>query len=220
MTRTLKALGLSLFAVLAMGAIAVASASAHEFHAENAPAIVEGDQIAGQPNIFEIGENEGGAKVECAGAHFAGTAANNPTPSITVHPTYTECKFGGNNAEVKTEGCNYVLHGATSAEGHGAVDVECEGTSKIKVIVPSLCTLEIGAQTPAKGVHYENGGAGSSRDVSVTATATGIHYAKKGLFCAFVGGNGEDGTYKGGVTAKGYLDNSGVKGAQQGIWVE
>ncbi len=216
-----KARRLCLLPVVILAVVApAASASAHEFHSEVGPTIVEGDQIAGQPNIFEIGETVGGAKVECKGAHFAGTANENPAASITVHPTYTECKFGGNNAEVKTEGCNYVLQGATSAEGHGQVHIECEGASKIKVIVPSVCTLEIGQQTPAKGVHYENTGAGASRDVDVTATVTGIKYTKKGLFCAFVGGNGEDGTYTGGVTAKGYQDNAGVKGAQQGIWVE
>ncbi len=216
-----KARRLSLLPVVVLAVIApAASASAHEFHSEEAPAIIEADQIAGQPYIWEIGEKEGGAKVECSEAHLAGTAANNPTPSITVHPSVSGCKFGGNNAEFKAEGCNYVLRGATSAEGHGAFEIECEGTNKIKIVVPSLCTLEIGQQTPAKGVHYENTGAGTSRDVDLITTATGIHYTKKGLFCAFVGGNGEDMTWTGAFTAKGYKDSAGVKGAQQGIWVE
>ncbi len=216
-----KARRLCLLPIVILAVVAPASvASAHQFHSEFAPTIIEANQIPGQPFVAEIGETEGKSKVECSEVRLTGTTPEDPTAWITFHPTLSGCAFGGHAAEFKTEGCNYIFRGSTSVEGHGLADIECEGTSKIKIVVPGLCALEIGTQATGKGVHYANTGAGASRDIDVTTTATGIHYTKDGLFCGFVGGDGEDLTLTGGFTAKGYRDNVGVKGAQQGIWVE
>jgi hypothetical protein len=227
MTRNLKVLGLALAAVSALFAVSASAASAHNFHGEASPGIITGSQEAANPNVFTAG-----AAVQCNSATFEATALDNAT-SITVHPTYGNCEWNSEPANVRTNMCAYILQGATNASGDAKVEVECEGTSKIEVEIPGVCTAKIGAQqganSPEGGVHYTNTGTGASREVTINSTVSSIEYEKVGGFGCFFAGDGAHGEYSGGVTASGYVDNGNAgtattpaynMGVQKGIWVE
>lgn len=211
MTRKFKALGLAFVAVFAMSAI-VASAAQATTHKMDTPglatakikAVSEGEQTLATST----------ASVKCKSAEFNGTVSGETNiTEITVSPTYSECKLGSETATVTTTGCNYVLKGVTSAGGDATAAVSCSGGSEIE-IKTSLCTLLIGTQTPAGGVHYTGTtGESGKEEVTIAATVSGIVYEKEGgLGCLFAG-NGHDASYTGNTTAAAYEDvANGAKG--------
>lgn len=210
MIRNLKALGLALVAVLAMGAVVGgASASAATFHSEKETTILTGANVGN--HVF----SSGSLAVTCTGATFAGTskgtgsAGNFTASTLTLHPTYTGCSdnvFGGTDT-VDTTGCNYVFSATTNGTGHLPSDIECTEGYKIKVTAPG-CTLEFGTQTTTGGVKNTNEGSGTSRDSKTVATVTAT-FSKNGSLCFLV--SGTTGVYSGTTTLKGYEDN-GVSG--------
>ncbi len=223
MTRTLKMLGLAMMAALALSAVAASAASADLFEGEEAALDVTGQNTNGVNAILTVPGTS--VKSECEVSKYSGTATNKST-SITVHPTYSNA--GGANcdlepvgsAPVVTTGCNYIISSITSG-GHAGVQIECSGSSKIEIQGPG-CTVKIGSQTPDGGVVFDNQGTGSTRDVEVTATVTGIDYTSSGFLCGLVGvpSSGTNATYTDSVTVKGYKDGSAHGGSdQRGIWV-
>jgi hypothetical protein len=216
MTRKVKALGLALVAVFAMGALVAQGAQAHEFKAASAPAVITGEFDPGPPaskDVFTI-EEGAGLSVSCESGKFEGTQATSPTPSLTITPTYgsttapTGCVAAGAAATVHTQHCAYVFSGTTNEAGDAAVEVECEGASEneILVTVPALgVTLHIAAQKPGGGVHYTNVETGGHKEVTVTATAKEIKTTCTGLGCFFVGSTVKT-KYEGKETVKGFKD--------------
>jgi hypothetical protein len=218
--RNLKALGLALVAVLALGAMAAASASAagEKFHAEVEPSVVTSSNEGEGNHVFKAGE----AEVVCTGATFAGTSAAKTTTTQTVHPTYSGCTFLGGAATVDTAGCNYVLSSEVGASGTAPVSISCTGTNKIKVTGPG-CTLSFGSQLTEGGATYANL-ATTPKTTTVTSN-TKATFAKSGLLCGAV--TGTVGTYTGKVITKTYVDNGGPtnedeysEGAQVDGWWE
>ncbi|HEX2391343.1 MAG TPA: hypothetical protein VHI77_00335, partial [Solirubrobacterales bacterium] len=70
---------------------------------------------------------------------------------------------------------------------------------------------------------------GTTREVTIEATATSIEYEKIGGFGCFFAGDGQTGEMTGALTAAAYVDrgNAGTAttpsysmGVQKGIWVE
>jgi hypothetical protein len=229
MTRNLKALGLALLSVCALGAVAASAATAATDHFTSplASTIITGDQV-GTTHVF--GTKSSSLEVSCNKAHFAGTAEGTSALEIEVHPEYSECSAGVfGNATVDTTGCNYNLTGETDpytntsgvSEGEAAtVGVACEG-STVK-ITGSGCTISIGSQEHLLGVKYDNEGSGSTADVKVTVKVDGIAYTSSGVSCGLVGikASGTDGFLTEEVTAKGFEDNAGTEGSQVGISVD
>ena len=213
-------LGLALLASMAI----TSTASAHEFHAESAPAYLEG--IATTPVYFENPVSE--LDFECAKekSFLRGTASKTALSSLSLQAEYQNCLVPNTQiiATVVTLGCVFVLQGATSG-GHAPVSIQCETgkTMELKVETPtgSLCTAKFGSQTPAGGIVYENQGAGSSRDFKATMTLTEIAYTTTNynplLGCSSFFGNGKDLSITGTYTVKGFQETGG--GKQQGVWV-
>jgi hypothetical protein len=146
MTRNLKALGLALVAMLALGAVAAAGASAQQ-----------GVLTSDNPVTLDISQNEGegagpnaltafGGKVEAPGTTYTGHKLNEPTKflesgeetaTITPHYKQEACvhTFIGvkRPCTITTNGCDFVFHiGETTEEKSGTygvtADVDCPGT--------------------------------------------------------------------------------------------
>jgi hypothetical protein len=219
MTRKLKALGLALFALCALGAMTAGSASAagELFRSEKETTILTGTNVGN--HVFET---PAGLKITCEVATFNGTAkaetvGGTTTKTLTVHPTYEKCKDSLFNAAapVDTTGCNYVFTSETkenaTKEKHLPASIECTSGFAIKVTA-SGCTLTFGAQATTNGIVVTNEGKLNERDIKAKATA-GAAFTKDapatGSTCGFI--TGTTGTYTGEVTLKGFVDN-GVTG--------
>ncbi len=210
MIRNLKALGLALVAVLAMGAVVgSATASAASFHSEKETTILTGTSVGN--HVF----SSGSLAVTCTHATFKGTskgtgsAGNFTTSTLTLHPTYEGCSdnvFGGTDT-VDTTGCNYVFNATTNGTGHLPSNIECTAGYSIKVTAPG-CTLSFGEQNTTGGVKNTNESSGTTRDSKTVATVTAT-FTKSGELCFLV--SGTSGLYSGTTTLKGYVDN-GVTG--------
>jgi len=148
MTRNLKALGLALVAILAMGVVVAQGASAaetkHEFHADGEKTIVTGtNSIIGtngkgetetQLSVHEFAVGGAGTvkcnKVETESTQV-GTKVGTETyaaATITVVPRYEECTFAGGAATVNFNHCAYVFYGQTTLGN--PTDFPKEGTEE------------------------------------------------------------------------------------------
>ncbi len=216
MVRKFKALGVALFAVMAMSAFVASAAQAIHIDAETYPATISGTGS-------EVGEafNTEGGEVKCNVSHYTGTLTG-LSSTLTVHPTYTECTaFGFLSATVATEECNYVFHATEHDEKTATytahVDVTCPAGQSIKINA-STCKAEVKAQTglttvditnmtgtapeiddltvkPTLGKGKANGGNGKEGPVAYTVTQDGIG-------CPFSGTGAKTG---GEYTTTGYI---------------
>lgn len=205
--RNLKALGLALVAVLAMGALTASAASAHVFTSDSESGTTYFTGVDEVQNEFSTPAGT----VTCTEVSFKGQAAGTEQSEVTVHPTYNSCTHSILGAvTVETTGCDYLLKGATDGASMATVKVVCESGKAITIKTSIGCDLKISEQSIGSAVSYANkGGGGEPEDITVTNTATGIKYSKVATSfgaCFFVGGNGSDGEYKGPVTVRGYED--------------
>jgi hypothetical protein len=167
--------------------------------------------------------------VTCTTAKFEGTHLNNNTPTptstttLTITPTYTGCQLHGLgiNVTVNMNGCHYRFETPTVIPGtanhttwHSNVTVVCPGTNVISVSGTG-CTITVPGQTLGK-VDYHLQGSGSTRDVLVNSTVTGITYNSHGFLCNNTT-HRSNGTYSGEVTTKAF---NAVTGNQVGAWIE
>ena len=118
MIRNLKALGLALVAMLAMGAMAVASASAQAGHISVAapPATLTGTDVketAGEPTPSLTANEE---KVHCTSTKVTYTATLEAASNaeLTVAPKYEDCAIGTAPATVTMNGCDYKFYDLTT----------------------------------------------------------------------------------------------------------
>jgi hypothetical protein len=203
--RNLKILGLAFVAVLAMSAVASASASAAQFMSEgNVSGSITADQEAGNNHVFSVD----GTEVKCTTAHFAtmGLIAS-PTEQITVHPEYSGCTaFGFVGAEVNTSGCDYVLHASGSIDVvQGASTPTCNGIS----VHAATCTVVVGTQNGLSSVSYENLANGTVR-IKANVTGIKVNKTEDGFLCPLSGTGAGTGTYTGNTLAEG-KNAGGVK---------
>lgn len=203
MLRRAVAQGVVLIVILGIVGTMAPSAVAHEFHLESAPAVLTGDG-GGEALRLEIGSST----LLCNQDKFEGTLPVagffNEYDEITVRPTHSECSIESVGAvSVKTNDCATVFDSDTSILGDAPVRIECAAGSSIEVVIPGICTLKIGAQTPGNGVHYANLGSGTSRRITATTTITGISYTKTGAFCFLFSG---EANLTGGVNFFAYED--------------
>jgi hypothetical protein len=150
----------------------------------------------------------GETEAVCHAETFVGTETSFSAPTTTVHPEYSSCEFSGGPAAVVTTGCNYVS--STLLEFH----ISCSGTSKIMVVIPSVCTLSFGTQAPSGSPTYTNVGSGASREVMIDILTSAM-FTKSGALCFLF--SGTSATYSGAYRAAGYEDLGGLLGKQVGI---
>lgn len=179
-----------------------------KFRSEVAHTSLVGSQSA--ENAYAFGILMG--SVKCATTSVSGTMSA-PTTEITLAPSYGGCKGLERDVTVDMNGCAYVLKVVSSTSS--SVTIECPAEKSIETTYDSFeggCTVTIGAQTATGNVDLKNEGAGASRDILLTWTATGLKYKRDG--CE-VGGEASNGTYSGSVTLKGQTTGE----EQKGIWV-
>jgi hypothetical protein len=198
--RNLKAFGLAVVAVFAMGAIAATAASANQFHSA-----VEKTTITVAANATQAFQYEaGGQTVNCSTVGGSGEDTNFTSSELTFKPTYSGCSVSGiafSSAQVSMGNCDYLFTIEASANS-GPVHVKCTSgqiTITVKVFGISVCTLHIGEQTPSGVADYANSGASK---INVTPTQSGIEGTRQGSEeCGEATSN--TGTYTGQVEVKG-----------------
>lgn len=235
MTRNLKAIGLALVAILAMGALVAGNASAagERFHSEIEKTILTGETEAGTEDHFRAGSLEITCKKTISRGTLvgAGNAGNFVATEITAHPTFIECSdnvFGGTDV-VDSAGCNTVVKAETNASKHLPLEIECTTGAAIKVTAPG-CTLSFGSQKAGGGFIVKNEGSGSTRSTTGTLTAT-LAFTKSGFSCGLI--SATIGEYISKGIGKGFVDNGRTgeideaastavytEGAQVGLWWE
>jgi hypothetical protein len=208
MNRKLKALGLALVAVLAMGALSASAASAENFHSESATdTVIKGSQVGQDVFVFNAGT------VKCNEATYAGEQKGATATSVKVTPTYTECTaFGFVNTKIDSAQCTYEF----SSDNNNVV-ISCPSAEPLTVTAFN-CWVALHSQTLG-GISYNNTGAGNSRDIDLGTNVTGISYSQHSK--AFPGCNNNkteqsytNGTYTAGTTVQGFTTG----GTQVGIW--
>ena len=178
MTRKFKALGLALFATLALGAMMASTASATEFTAASYPVKYTGTQDATQPHVFTADNYE----TRCKDASFSGEATATST-TATLVPVYKECTTASLGSVVNMNGCDYLLH--LSASGTAAtVDLVCgAGKSAEIILAGGVCIIHIPAFTGKAKVELSN----THPNITGAASVSGITalLTKSSFLCPF-----------------------------------
>jgi hypothetical protein len=205
MTRKFKALGLALFAVLAMSALSASAASAGEFHSEAAHTILSGSQLG--EDIFTVTAGT----VKCKEATYSGTQSSATATTVTVKPTYTECTaFTFVNTTIDTNGCEYEFSG----DDNKVNIVNC--TSALTVTAFN-CYVTVGNQKGLESVTYTNEGKTTSRDVKVKVGINNVTYTQESKsFPGCSNGTMNNGSYTGEATVRGF----NTENVQVGVWRE
>ncbi len=200
MIRSLKTLGLTLVAVLALSGVVASAASAAPKATpvpEEYPVTIKGSQST--TNVMAL---EGGRKVECTGLAFMGegkSKAEAEESKLTVAPAYSGCTTTilGNKdpTTITVNGCQHLLtlsektSGTIAAEGWEATGrenhIQCPAGASIEIHVYTseandlsntpLCTFKVAAQTTSGDLDYrlleKNAeGAGTKSEINVTIT--------------------------------------------------
>jgi len=210
MSMKLKALGLGILAMMAVGAFAVT----------NAGATVSGHFEFGSEHTFITGEEEGldfvaddGSKIGCDEAKYTGThKGTKTTTELTITPSWNKCYTTPTSGameeptwDVDENGCHLVFTSrALPAENDATVHVICPSATPITITHPN-CNITVDPQTiggeVGNGVTYTGQNDGTpwvTLDVKVKVAAT-YH---TGL-CIFLGTN-HTATMVGSVKVKGY----------------
>lgn len=213
----MKYLGLALLAFAAFACASAGAASAtivHDFQAGgSSTAVITGAQRSESEAIkYEFGPKW---TLTCGASNVNGTVSGLPSSSLTLSFTHTKCLLNELAAVVDSEGCHYVFSGVTDAEGHGAVELECEPTKPLRVTV-SGCTIEIGGQKfTEKGASYEETTENNGfKDMDVKVTTFLGTYKKSGILCETIAGTGADLSVRGTYTMTAYEDAGGGEGKQ------
>ena len=176
--RNLKAFGLALIAMLAMGAVAASAATADEFTAEKYPVVLTGNQD-GQTDIFTTTSGT----VSCKTVSYTGTVSG-PTTTVTVTPKYTECTGLGFPAEVHMNGCDYLIHIEGGSSTTSKVDIVCPPEKEITVTAVAAgttkCTIHVPPQNGLTHMNWTNvqkeGTGPSTREVTGHIEITNLTY--------------------------------------------
>jgi len=235
MNRRLKALGLALFATLALGAVAASAASAATDHitVTGLKAGEKGHLTAESigKQVFTPTTKDSVKKFECSAVAVDSTVDETNT-EVTATPTYSGCKAydeehpEGVNASVTSE-CDYRFTGETTTgnpteDGEHAtvhlINHEKPGEPchiHIKVTALNLKCASVPNQEITDAVRYENF---TSEDIRIKATAHGFESTTtNSIGCPTKSGGtevhpgvhkeGEGGLYTGTVTVKAHNDS-------------
>lgn len=209
MIRNLKALGLALVAMLALGAVMASAASAQNGEAtsdEEVPFTLTGEETG---TLLQNSFTSALGNITCDGSTYTGHKYNE-TPhkyippganTVTVTPHYaTKCfthipVLGTRPTTVTLNGCDFVLHiGATTGEGdtYGVTaDLICPPGKKVEVHVykatstehldvDSVCTITIAEQKGLSGPHLTDT---TNGHVDLAGTFINVVYHHTGSLC-------------------------------------
>jgi hypothetical protein len=232
MTRNLKALGLALLAALALSAVAASSAPAvKEFHSDIEKTVLTGTDTPNTASQFTTLHNT----TKCATNLWEGTATAKTVKELTVTQTLSGCtENNGFTIDVNFNGCHYKFtleEGIFETPGgtthtRGPTHIVCPVGKEIEwlITVPIFadCLIKIPPQTPTiPTVDYTNQGSGTTTDVEVVSTVSGITYSETGSTCPTPGTH-NDGVFDAKVTVKGFTwtgDPHKHNNVQHAVWI-
>jgi hypothetical protein len=214
MLRTFRPLALVVAAALT--SIAAAPAVAAEFHSEGSPTTFTASQVGTDVVNFNSGT------FECEEITYKGTISASTAATVALIPAYNGCSAlsGFSSSTIAVNGCEYRLNQPTG--GTGTYSLVCPAGKEI-IITTSIfgttkCTIHIPPQGPISTLTYDNKGAGATRELAITASASQIEYnetAGSG-FGACAGGEDDNGTWAGTTAVTG---EHGSPATHTGIWV-
>lgn len=171
-------LGLAVAVVAAVSPVTASTASAAEFHSDEASPQLTGVATSSQDISVS------GFTVECAEAEFTGSFEGTTVQTVTVHPEYDSCEFFEEPIDVITTGCDYVIDADEDGSEHADLSIDCVGTGAIVFEAPA-CTARLGSQIPSLGMNYTNSESGT---IEIEATLANIAVAEKeGPLCFLLG---------------------------------
>lgn len=174
MARNLKALGLTLFAALAIGAMSASAATAEpfDFVSEIANPTITGSPDGKLTWGFDLGK-VGCLHVTEEGA--GGEATESPHEILT--PTFAECTFAGIPANIDVNGCSFEYNTGEIEGGNfeGDMDIVCAPGKSVEFTAAG-CTITLLAQNGLKKVTFTNKGEKKGREVTVDLNITGVSY--------------------------------------------
>jgi len=216
MTRNLKAIGLALVAVLAMGAVAASGAQAAVHFTSSLNGTDTGSTLSGTQTTTNVFETSATNKVSCKIAKFSGVAAGTATEQ-TIEPTYEQCTGFGLPATVTMNKCDYLFTTPTKMaldEYTGKVDLVCPANTVVEVHLylfeepwaGTACTITVGK---AAGGSQEFGTVTytlktntptSANTIVIDSSVTGIPVEEHGSGCPDGNTKPTTGNYTGSVT--------------------
>jgi hypothetical protein len=169
MSLKLKAVGLALVAVLAMGGLSAVSASADEFHSGATSGTVKGTNVGQETFTVTFGT------VKCTSVTYTGTYSASTVTSQIVTPAYSGCTaFGFANVPIDVNGCQFRFN-QPNASTISTVDIiNC--TKPMEVTAPN-CRVTIGNQNGLTSVRWDNVAA-TPLHVTATTNITNIIYSE------------------------------------------
>jgi hypothetical protein len=213
MTRMLKILSAAALALLAVGALSVASASAAEFHSNSEKTVTTGEQDATEGNQVFVAA---GSTITCKEARFEATTTTPTNTKLTFKPLlttsgagtgYSNCTFFGVPVTVNMHSCDFVFN------SNNLIDIECGAGAENYIsykatVFGASCEVRVTTQTGLSKATYTNIGAGTTAEVTTDVAISGIKYDAIGSLCNPAGLGQTNGTYTGKVTATGEVDGT------------
>lgn len=197
MSLKLKVLGLGLFAMLAMGAMASIQASAEtsgHFYNDNAPNLTLITGTEGGEHRVKF-RSDGGTPIECDSAEYHAKTELTTTQVLTFAPTWSECHTEGGAAgsiTVDVNGCELKFTSNSKASTHNpttdaTAGVKCPvGVAGVLVTHPN-CTMRMPPQTINHAVTYTTIELNKKHAITLNSTASGITAHYEAGICIFLG---------------------------------
>lgn len=197
MSFKLKALGLAMFATLAVGAVSVVSAGADSggvIHSDVQWTHIVGEQegTSEDNRIHDFTLNDA---VTCDSVTYTGSVGGKTPTQVTVIPEYTECHTQkGFEAKIHMNGCGYTLTFADMFVEHHTAHLQCppEKTAVVTVDPPIVgeCHIHIPPQTPTEGgVAYTTIVENGKHAQTLNVTAEGVTVNRKDVGVGGCGGH-------------------------------
>jgi len=207
MTRSLKALSLALIATFALGALMASTAQAQGKFTS-----LEAQELTLEQDQGQL-ENTGWQYFTTSSGTVICRKVSGLAPALVPNSTYTalSSEIGyqqctgpfGETVTVSTNECWLQFTfgttiGQAGTETTGQAHINCPQFKQITIQTP-FCQIHIPKQTPTGGHIIFDASEGMPKDVTLEVTLSGIQYQGTG-FCA----SGNNGTYNGNITVKGY----------------
>ncbi len=214
-------IGVGLVVTLAMSAMSIMSASAvtgGHFTSTVAHTKLSGESIGANLVRYHFFGNS----VECTHTTLSGTVSGTTVTETTILVDPTNCHATFGEATITMEGCDFILTVRSSpATNDNTLHLFCPGQVGPIVTISSFlghCELEITAnQTPSGGVAYETGGSGSTHDLTLNFTVSGLHVVRRTGSNSACGFTSETTTTTGQITGEATLIGRNTSGTQVGI---
>jgi hypothetical protein len=171
--------GLAILAVLALGVVAVASASAHEFISKPVKGKIEGVQKGN--HVFNL--NAG--KITCTKLTATGEVMAEISKVTKENIKYSGCLAFGFDAKVSEVKFEFNAEGTVRLENTVTIEVPSAGCH---------VTLAPAGNEKLSTITYANKG---TKELEVTAAAKNIHYEASGGPCGAEEAKETDGEYSG-----------------------